>query len=77
MKEFKELEYKCNDTGIMCRENVVSLLKEGFVIIAIIPVGNWTKVILKKEETFDPDRRVDPNKRVNHTVGEVFTTPRN
>jgi len=58
MKEFKELEYKCNDSGIMCRENVISLLKEGFEIIAIIPVGNWTKVILKKEETFDPDRRI-------------------
>ena len=79
MKEFKELEYKCNDNGIMCRdrENVISLLKEGFEIIAIIPVGNWTKVILKKEETFDPDRRVNPNKRIDHTVGEVFTTPRN
>lgn len=58
MKKFKELEYKCNDNGIMCRENVISLLKEGFEIIAIIPVGNWTKVILKKEEAFDPDRRI-------------------
>ena len=59
MKEFKELNYKCNDNGdgIVCRENVVNLLKEGFVIIAIIPVGNWTKVILKKEE-FDPDKRI-------------------
>lgn len=42
----------------MCRDNAVSLLKEGFEIIAVIPVGNWTKVILKKEETFNPDRRI-------------------
>ena len=69
MKEFRELEYKCDDNGIMCRDNVVNLLKEGFKIITVIPVGNWTKVILEKEEAFDPDRRVDTNKRISHTVG--------
>ena len=49
MKEFKEIEYKCNDVGILCREDVVKLLKDGFKIIAIIPVGNFTKVILEAE----------------------------
>lgn len=57
MTEFKEIEYKCNDVGILCRDDVVKLLKDGFKIIAIIPVGNFTKVILRKME-FDPDRRI-------------------
>ena len=58
MKEFKEIEYRCNDVGILCHEDVVKLLKDGFKIIAIIPVGNFTKVILEKDETFDPDKRI-------------------
>ena len=49
MKEFKEIEYRCNDVGILCHEDVVKLLKDGFKIIAIIPVGNFTKVILEAE----------------------------
>lgn len=58
MKEFKELEYKCSDSGILCKDNdVIGLLKDGFKIVTIIPVGNWTKVILEKEE-FDPDKRI-------------------
>ena len=58
MKEFKELEYRCNDAGIVCNENIISFLKEGFKIIGIVPVGNRTKVILEKEEQFDPNKRI-------------------
>lgn len=39
---------------------------EGYAIVAIVPVGACTKVILGKETDVDPNKRVtfDPDKRI-------------
>ena len=47
-------------------DSLSKYLSEGYEIVATIPVGACTKVILGKEIEFDPNKRVtfDPDKRI-------------
>lgn len=48
------------------RGSIREYLSQGYVIVATIPVGSCTKVILGKEIEVDPNERVtfDPDKRI-------------
>lgn len=56
----KSIRYKRTDDSLR------KYLTEGYEIVATIPVGSCTKVILGKEIEVDPNKRVtfDPDKRI-------------